>query len=129
MNTKGFSIVELMIAMAILGIIGGAILSLQMANVNANTQTEIRMQGTSVVRQGMEELRARDVLPVSGSETSEITNGRTFQVIKEFCPTTNDPPCTDTSIHVRVTAKFNGKAITSADTVFTKVNTSSSASK
>lgn len=126
MNTRGFTIVEIMVALSLLAILGAAVLSSQMANVRANIQTEIRMQGNTVVRQGLEELRSRDILPVTGSEKSDITSGRTFEVVKEFCPSSNDPPCTPTSIHVRVTANYEGKPVSSADTVFTKVNTSAS---
>ncbi|WP_353885876.1 type II secretion system protein [uncultured Deinococcus sp.] len=127
MRTGGFTLIEMLVALALFTVVATFTLSFQMSNVSANQRTEIRMQGDAAVRQTMERLRATARLPTSGSRTDTVTVGRAFSVRQEFCPATNDPPCTSSSTHVRVTASFADKVAAQADTVFTQVNTSSPA--
>lgn len=58
MRSKGFSLVETMVAMAILLIIGTAIVSLLLTMISANNSAKLRNQGIGLAEEGVEQIRS-----------------------------------------------------------------------
>lgn len=57
MPSKGFSMIETMVALSILVIIGTAIITLVLTMIAANTTAKLRNQGLGFAEEGMEQLR------------------------------------------------------------------------
>ena len=82
-SSKGFSLPEVLVAVAVFGIMGGALSSLLLLNMNWNRIAKEITTGTSVAQEKIEGLRAALVLPVANTESvtrDGVTYTRTWTV-------------------------------------------------
>ncbi|WP_019012563.1 type IV pilus modification PilV family protein [Deinococcus aquatilis] len=122
---QGFSLVELLVTLAILGIIIGVMLTAIASNTQLNTKTEQSAQATVAAQQVLDDARTSDPssMPLSGAEPTETVNvgGRNYKVTLRYCvPTPNY--CSGNARQIQVTVQYGSKTIFTVETVFTNVN-------
>jgi len=119
---KGFSLIEVIIAIAILAVALVAIVPVFTNYLQTNSSTEERTQAVALTQERMEELRLRDPmsLPTSGTETvTVVRGGKSYIVRTTYC--SNASLCDAATRHVKVRVERGGKKVYEAETVFTKV--------
>ncbi|MFB9993201.1 prepilin-type N-terminal cleavage/methylation domain-containing protein [Deinococcus oregonensis] len=122
---QGFSLVELLVTMAILGIIIGVMLTAIASNTQLNSKTEQTAQATVAAQQVLDDTRTSDpsTLPLSGADPVDIVNvgGRDYKVTLRYCvPTPNY--CSGNARQIQATVEYGGKPLFTVETVFTNVN-------
>ncbi len=126
MKSRGFSLVEALIAMAILGLIAVSVLPAMMTQLRASSRNEIRTAAAGTAQLRMESLRLVDPvsLPTGGApDTETVTIGRHEYEIKtfycrnaEYCPPTNP-----FSRHLTVEVYLAGQRVYDVETVYTQL--------
>ena len=123
MNCKGFTLVESLIAMAIMGIALAGVLPSFIHNLDTNTSSERHSDAVAVAQQVLEQLRVEDptLMPTSGSSDIQIltVGGRDYEVVERYCDIT--AYCTSASRHIIVEVSFAGREIYELETVFTQL--------
>ena len=137
---QGFSIIEMLVALVILGVALTSILPVFINYANINRRTAIRAEAISVAEQVMDGLRQRNfsdwkafsksvqdngIQIVTGEEGNDGDNGRTYIPTVEWCKPNVFDLCKgdnaaedDQQRHVRVTVSLNGQAQYSVTTVY-----------
>ena len=124
-GTRGFTLVEALVALAILGIAAVMIAPALTNQLQANNRSELRSGAVSVVEQTLEALRLQDpeTLPTSSPENPTpvlvMVGGREYEAITRYC--VRDEFCEENSRHLTVEVRYNGLRIFDAETVFTKL--------
>ncbi len=123
MKEKGFTLIEVMIAMAILGVGLAAMAPLFLAHLQINNQSELKNGAVLVAQQTLDTLRLQNpiTMPNSGSTTPQnvTMGGRTYQVVTTYCALASY--CNSGSRHIRVEVQFRGKTLYTVDTVYTQL--------
>jgi len=123
MAARGFSLVEALVGMAILGVALVGVLPSFVTALDANTISEERSDAVAAAQQVMEELRQTDPadLPDSGvSDVRLITVGsREYEALTRYC--TEPDYCSAGSRHLVVEISFGGRTVYSVATVYTKL--------
>ncbi len=123
MNSRGFSLVESLVAMAILAILAAGVLPSMLTQIDSNARSELRIAAISAAQQTFEELRLQDVetFPQSGSAAPrQIRVGdRELEVVVRYCA--NESFCSATSRHFTVDVFQEGRKIYDAETVYTQL--------
>ncbi len=122
LDAKGLSIVEVVVALAVLGLALAFIVPSFVGHLQANTASEVRSQAVFLAQREFESLRLRDpsTLPTSGStERQEGYGGRTFTLRRTYCPQAS--LCGPGSRHIRVEVIWNGRTVYAAETVYTSL--------
>lgn len=139
MKNSGFSILEMLVALVILGIALVSILPVFINYASVNRRTEIRAEAVSVAEGVMDGLRQRnfgqwnafkttterDGVKVATGEANDATDdGRTYAVAIDWCDSDLGLTLCDNSgqqQHVRVAVSFGGQQQYSVTTVFTNI--------
>ncbi|PTA67773.1 type II secretion system protein [Deinococcus arcticus] len=125
----GFTVVELLIALAILGVAMSTVISAMLANTSLNTRVERQANAVRVSEQVMESYRQRtDYAALQFNDLSQtvVMNGQTYTANTDFCPndlpqaTKNSMPCSSTSVYIRVEVKHGNTVLHRAETYFTQ---------
>lgn len=120
----GFTLLESLVAVAILGILLAAILPTFFTYLDANTMSEERTGALAAAQETMEQLRQIDpaVLPVTGSAPLQVVSvgKRDFEVLTHFC--TANQFCGDDSRHLLIEVSYGGRTVYSVESVFTTLN-------
>lgn len=122
---RGLTLVEVVVAVAIFGIIMGFALPALMGNMRINQRTQQRNDAVAVAQLTLESLRRSNVtsLPTgtSASDSSTVTyNGRAYTVKKIYCST--PAYCVGSARHVTVEVRNDASSLLySAQTVFTSL--------
>lgn len=92
MNTRGLSIVEVVIALVILTIVLAGLLPSFIGNLQINNRTELKGAAVVIAQRKLEQLRRQDLTKTTlGTQTTGPTteiateNGREFSVNTTFC--------------------------------------------
>lgn len=127
-SENGFTLVELLVAISIFAIVMATVIQGITYNAQVNNMTEARGEAVVVTRQVLDDYRGRTSLPSSGTETMQVTKGRTYSVVTRFCPPLAsggaDPLCVGGRTHLRVEVSYNNRRLLSTDTVYTPVSSS-----
>ncbi|PNY81167.1 type II secretion system protein [Deinococcus koreensis] len=119
--SAGFTLVEALVALAVLVIILSFIIPLFISNTQLNTRSERRSQAASAVESALDDLRAQTINTKSGSEdVLKVVGGRTYTVRLVYCRL--PALCTENSRMVSATALLDGAPYYEAETVFAEVN-------
>ena len=148
MNKAGFSIIEMLVALVILGVALTSVLPVFINYANTNRRTAIRAEAVSAAERVMDGLRQRSfnqwgdfertmerdgVQVATGDPNDPTDNGRTYQVAMEWCnqPTTGLSLCdaNGQQRHVRVNICLDARLQYSVTTVFTSVQTNNQAAQ
>lgn len=122
MNHRGFTLIEVMIAVAIFGLVIAGMAPAFAAHIRFNTESELRSNAIAAAQHTLDELRFEDVtsMPSSGSvgPTNVVVGDKTFQVVRTFCGTASY--CTSNRIrHIRVEVSYRERVIYGIETVYT----------
>ena len=141
-RNAGFSIIEMLVALVILGVALTSILPVFINYANVNRRTEIRAEAVSAAERVMDELRQRDfgdwdavreelddgIKVATGDPNTASDDGRTYVPAITWC-TADLPLCSNNGgaignqqRHVRVAISLDGEEQYSVTTVFTAVN-------
>jgi type II secretory pathway pseudopilin PulG len=120
----GFSLLEALFAVTLLGIVAMAISRAFVAQARANTQSEIRSEAVQAAQQVLDRLRTVDPasLPASGSQTPEniVVGNRTYSVVVAYC--LESAFCSAaTTRHIRATVNYRSVKRYEVDTVFAQL--------
>jgi len=132
-HDQGMTLVELLVAILIIGIVLSFATSGLLSNAVLNNQSELKSAAAVAVRRVLDNTRAIDpsTLPGVGapSDVESVTvNNRTFTVYTDYCVA--PLYCTTNARSIRVRARFGANATTdlvSTDTVFTSVSSQTAA--
>jgi len=120
---RGFTLLEVMVAMAIFALVAGAMLPAFLTHLKFNVAAEERNGAMAATRQILEELRLEDPesLPSSGSSgPQDIAAGeRSYQVTLYYCR--KPLLCSTRSRHLEVEASYRGQILYDVETVFTRL--------
>ncbi|WP_162621413.1 type II secretion system protein [Deinococcus arenae] len=129
----GFTIIELLVALAVLGIAMATIMSAMLANTNLNNKVEKQANAMRVAEQVMESYRQRsDYGTLRAPLSQNVTmNGRTYTAMTTFCPTDlpsatlSSMPCNNTSVYIRVEVRDGITALQKVESYFTQFGSGS----
>jgi prepilin-type N-terminal cleavage/methylation domain-containing protein len=124
MNDKGFTLIESLVALAILGITLAALVPAFQSFLDANSVSEQRSNALAAGQQAMEALRHVDPasLPTSGSSSPQIVTvgEHEFEVVTTYC--LDSSYCGTGTRHITMDVAFAGKDIYTLETVFTRLH-------
>ncbi|ULH17280.1 type II secretion system GspH family protein (plasmid) [Deinococcus sp. KNUC1210] len=124
----GFTLVELLVSIAILAVLMSTLISAFLFNAGLNTKSEMRSAAVRVAVNIVENYRndnTYDSLPLNGAtQTSNVTeSGRTFRVVTTFCPPDmpSEMVCSSSARFIRVEVYNGTTEIYQTDSYFTQL--------
>lgn len=124
LNERGLTLVEVLIALALLGVAAGAMLTAFSGQLRANALSERRAWSISAAEMELEALRMQDpeLMPTSGSSTPRLVpvGDLTFEVVTHYCERAELCPTT-TSRYVRVEVRSQGSNSYDVEAIFTQL--------
>lgn len=125
MNERGLSLVETLVALALLGGLAMAVMPAFVSQMDANTRNEHRADAIGLALERLEELRfaTPSALPTSGSDSRTApTAGLDYEVRTFYCQDTSFcPPATAGARHLTVEVWLDGREVYDVATVFTEL--------
>ncbi len=126
----GFTLIETLVAIAVLGVTLTLLTTAFLANTNLNSVVDQRADATRIGETVLESYRQNSnygVLAVSAPISQNFTrNGRTYVARTTFCPDTRSAdltakmPCSDTAVFIELTISRNSTVLYSASTYYTR---------
>ena len=124
MNERGFTLIEVMAAMLIFSVLLGGLAPVFVAQLQRNTNSEIRTGAVSAAQFTLDEYRLIDptTLPSTGTQGPDDLeiNGRTYQITTTFCAEASFCASANNR-HLTVEVDYRGDAIFSTQTVYTQL--------
>ena len=122
---SGFSLIEVMVAMVIFGVVSASMAPVFMNHLKFNTAMEVRSGAYAAAQQVLDDLRSQDPssMPSSGSSaaTSVPAGDRIYSVVTSYCLQASY--CASANIrHLKVEVSYKGNLVYSVETVFTKLH-------
>ncbi|WP_420596638.1 type IV pilus modification PilV family protein [Deinococcus sp.] len=122
---EGLSLLEVLMALLVLGIVLSFSLTGLLSNVSLNNKSEVKSGAAIAVQRVLDATRVVEprTLPTGGSSLGKdvTVGGRVFKVFTDYCVVTEY--CTESARSVRVRAQIgSGPTLVSTDTVFTSLN-------
>ena len=123
MNEKGFTVIEGLVAMSILGFTLTAVLSTFVGFKDVTTRNGHRSGAMAAAQQIVESTRQADpaAMPSSGKSSPDIVeiDGREFEVVSYFCKVSEY--CGENSRHITIVVNYGGRTLYKTESVFTKL--------
>jgi prepilin-type N-terminal cleavage/methylation domain-containing protein len=123
-SERGFSLLESLVAIAILGILLAAIMPTFFTYLDANTRSEERTGALAAAQETIEQLRQVDptMMPSTGSSPMQVISvgERDFEVVTHFC--TANQFCSADSRHLLIEVGYGGRTVYSVESIFTALN-------
>ncbi len=120
---RGLTLIEALVALAILGVAAVAIMPAFLTQVDANRRSEPRAGAVTAAQQVVEQLRLGDPssLPSSGTSAPEsvLVGGLSYDVRTQFC--VRPEFCDARSRHVIVEVWLDGRRLYDVETVYTQL--------
>jgi len=124
-SDQGFSLIEAMVALAILTAVVAGIIPAFTGFLNVTSHTETQSNGVKAAQIVLDELRRKsvdaispDTNPLSWTQPVDV-GGRSYSVVVTVCPNVSPSYCDAQSRQIIVEVKFNGNIVHRAETVFT----------
>lgn len=118
----GFTMVEAIVALALLGIMLTALLPSFVQNIQVNTQSELRTDAVAVAQVEMDRLRAVGAWPATGTKRTVTTELATYETELTYALYCRDGTCFQGARRVQVEVRHNGRRLYQATTVFTSLD-------
>ncbi|GIW26399.1 type II secretion system protein [Meiothermus sp.] len=127
-KSLGFSLIEALVALAILGILLAFVIPSFVGFLQSNTDNEVRNQAIIVAQQQMDFWRrqtkgaAGATIPMSGSTSPQTVSqgGRNYSVTTVFCPDASQ--CSSDKRQFRVEVRLDGRLVYSLEAVYVIFN-------
>jgi type II secretion system protein I len=123
LSQRGFTLLEALVALAILGIVLAGLLPAFQAFMDANSVSEERSNAVAAAQRVMETLRQEDPasLPSSGTSTVQaiVVGDHEYEVVATYC--SNPTYCSTAARHILLEVSFAGNAVYEIETVFTRL--------
>lgn len=123
MSERGFSLLEGMVALAILGVVLAGIVPAFFNFMDANTRNERRTGAIAAAQERMETVRGEDPqsMPSSGSAGPIFidVDGLEFEVLTTYCAV--PAYCNTDTRHVTIEVSFGGQKLYQTETVYTRL--------
>ncbi len=122
-RTRGFTLVEALIGVAILGIVMAGVLPVFMNYMRVNSQSDVRSGAVSAAESVMDGLRQTSLgaWPASGTVRTTSGGDRDYAVTILYC-TSSMAYCASDTRQVEVVVRYHGKVYYDVQTVYTKLN-------
>jgi len=122
-NERGFTLMEVLLALALVGTVVLGVVPAFIACKDSNSRNEVRSAAAAAGQAVLEAHRRLDpaAFPSSGSSATEVVTvgRRDFEVITYYCV---EPTWCDTqSRHLLVEVGFGNEVVFTVETVFTKL--------
>ena len=121
---RGLSIVEALVAIAIIGILLAAVVPAFVANLNINNDNEIRTGAVAASQTVLDQLRVRprSDWPVSGGSLPIDAQGRSFNVLVTYEPFCQGGTCYTGAEVIELEVNYGGRTRFTVSTVFTALD-------
>lgn len=123
MNDRGFTLLEALVAMAILGAALAGMIPAFQTFLDANSLSEQRSNAVAAAQQVMETLRQVDpaTLPASGtSDVATVTVGlHEYEVVATYCAEPSH--CSSAARHVILEVSLAGQTVYTVESVFARL--------
>lgn len=121
-RSQGVGLIEVVFAIAVLGIVLGAISPLFANYAKINRESQYRTDAVAVAEQTLDGMRQKDFAnwPAQGVTTNVSTGGGTYQVKVTYCTGNVTSLCSEGARHTRVEVSRGGKTYYNVETVYTK---------
>lgn len=123
-DQNGFSLVEVLVALGILGIVMAGVAPSFIFHMKTISRNELRSAGIAAAQQVLDEIRTLDpaTLPTSGSDTPEtvVVNNKSFSVTTSYC---QEPTfcLTTRTRHLNILVTYQDEEIYEIETVYTQL--------
>ena len=123
-NEKGFSLMEVVFSLGLLGIVTAGIAPSFIHHVKLITKNETRTRALSAAQTVLDEIRVSNPqdLPTSGSSTPQtvVVGKNNFSVVTNYCIASEY--CTSINTrHLHLVVSHQGESIYELETVYTKL--------
>jgi prepilin-type N-terminal cleavage/methylation domain-containing protein len=124
LNDSGFTLIEVMVAMLVFGVVMSTMPSVFVAHLRYNQRAEIKTASMHAAQRVLDSYRVVDPssLPSSGSvtEANIVIGSYTFSPTTSFCSQASY--CiTNNNRHIKVDIAYDGENTYTVETVFTKL--------
>jgi prepilin-type N-terminal cleavage/methylation domain-containing protein len=124
LNEKGFTLLEALIAMAILAIVLAGLVTNFQAFLDANSASEEMSNALAAAQQVIEEMRHVEpsTLPESGTSAVEVVQvgDHEYEVVTHYCLVADY--CSAASRHIVIEVGFAGRTVYTIETVFSRLS-------
>ncbi len=122
--TEGFTLIEVLVALLILGIALTVLLSALLGNTSLNTKIDRKAEAVRISEGVLENYRQSGDYGTLRTDASQtvVRRGANYTIDTDFCPTGAPATmaCTTTSVYIRVKVKYDGTTLQQADTYYTE---------
>lgn len=119
-DSKGFTLVELLAAMSILGVLLMGVMMTSLNNLRSNRNMQLRYEAVQAAQTVIDDLRFNDISTLGTAIHRTVPIGaRSYTVDVKFCEISAF--CLSDEIrHISVEVEYDSKQIYKTDTVFTQ---------
>lgn len=121
-SVEGFTLVEALVALALLGVMLTALLPSFVQNIQVNTQSELRTDAVAVAQVEMDRLRALGTWPATGTKREVTTELATYETELTYSLYCRDGTCFQGARQVQVEVFHRNRSLYRATTVFTSLD-------
>jgi len=123
-SRSGFSLIEAIIAIVIVGIVLAAVVPAFIGNLRINTDNEARTGAVAAAQTVLDQFRVRPKSdwPTSGSAVNVDSHGRTYAVLVAYAPFCQGGICFTGAELIDVEVSYGGRTRYTVSTVFTALD-------
>jgi len=120
-SRTGFSLIEAIIAIAIVAILLAGVVPAFVSNLRVNTDSEIRSGAVAAAQTVLDQFRVRpkSQWQTSGSTVTIVSHGRSYDVLAQHGPFCQDGTCYADSELIELEVSHGGRSRYAVATVFT----------
>lgn len=123
MDERGTSLVESLIAIALVGLVAVGIMSASTSMLDANTRCQEWSAAMLAAQETMEAIRLQDpaALPTSGQSAPQVVTveDRQYEVVTHYC--TRPEYCASDARQLLIKVSYDGEEIFDVETVYTQM--------
>lgn len=124
MNERGFTIIEVMVALGMFGIVSAMMATTMVQLQRANYENEVRSGAYAAAQLVLDDLRSQNIaeLPTFGSSAVQnvVISGKTYAVTPSYCITASQCPSVNVR-GIRVSVSHKNRVRYMVDTVYARL--------